>query len=167
MKMIRKVLDKLLNVLAGTSFLVMTILTCWQVFTRFILKNPSSWSEELISYLFAWASLLGAVLVTGERGHMNIPILVERLNPLGQKILNSLGELIALVFSAAILIYGGMQIYTLAMGQMTSSLGVPIGVFYVLLPVCGVFSVIYTILNIVDIWNGTELEKEEGEIDGY
>lgn len=160
MKKIRKVLDGLLNVLAGTSFLAMTILTCWQVFTRFILRNPSSWSEELISYLFAWASLLGAVLVTGERGHMNIPILVEKLNPLGQKLLNCFGELVALVFSAAILIYGGTQINTLAMGQMTSSLEVAVGVFYILLPVCGVFSVVYTILNIVDIWNGTMEERK-------
>lgn len=167
MKKIRKALDCLLNILAGTSFLAMTLLTCWQVFTRFILKNPSAWSEELISYLFAWASLLGALLVTGERGHMNIPILVEKLNPLGQKILNSFAELVALVFSVAILIYGGAQIYSLAMGQMTSSLGVAVGVFYILLPVCGVFSVVYTILNIVDIWNGTETEREEGEVDGY
>lgn len=159
MKKIRKALDGLLNVLAGTSFLAMTVLTCWQVFTRFVLKNPSSWSEELISYLFAWASLLGAVLVTGERGHMNIPILVEKLNPLGQKLLKSFGELVALVFSAAILIYGGTQINILAMGQMTSSLGVAVGVFYILLPICGGFSVIYTILNIVDIWNVTQEER--------
>ena len=160
MKKIRKALDRLLNVLAGTCFLAMTVLTCWQVFTRFVLKNPSSWSEELISYLFAWASLLGAVLVTGERGHMDIPIFVEKLNPPGQKILNCFGELVALVFSAAILIYGGTQINILAMGQMTSSLGVAVGVFYILLPVCGVFSVVYTILNIVDIWSGTQEERK-------
>ena len=167
MKKIRKVFDGLLNILAGTSFLAMTLLTCWQVFTRFILKNPSAWSEELISYLFAWASLLGAVLVTGERGHMNIPILVEKLNPLGQKVLNSFAELVSLVFSVAILIYGGAQIYSLAMGQMTSSLGVAVGVFYILIPICGVFSVVYTILTMIDIWNGTEIEREEGEVDGY
>ncbi len=51
----------------------MVMLTCWQVFTRYILKNPSSWSEELVSYLFAWMALLGASLIAGERGHMNIP----------------------------------------------------------------------------------------------
>ena len=31
-------------------------LTCWQVFTRYILKNPSSWSEELVSYLYYTAA---------------------------------------------------------------------------------------------------------------
>lgn len=51
MKQLRKQLTKLLNGLAGISFLAMVILTCWQVFTRYILKNPSTWSEELVSYL--------------------------------------------------------------------------------------------------------------------
>ena len=50
MKQLRKQLTKLLNGLAGISFLAMVILTCWQVFTRYILKNPSTWSEELVSY---------------------------------------------------------------------------------------------------------------------
>ena len=60
MKTLRNILTKLLNVLAGTSFIAMVALTCWQVFTRYVLQNPSSWSEELVSYLFAWSSLLGA-----------------------------------------------------------------------------------------------------------
>lgn len=42
-------------------------------------ENPSTWSEELVSYLFAWMSLLGASLITSERGHMNIPVVVERM----------------------------------------------------------------------------------------
>ena len=50
-----------------------------------------------------------------------------------------------------ILVYGGMQITSLAMGQMTSSLGVAVGVFYVAMPICGAVNMIYTILNIVEI----------------
>ena len=79
MKTFRAFLTQILNILAGISFLAMVGLTCWQVFTRYILQNPSSWSEELVSYLFAWMALLGASLVTSERGHMNIPALVERM----------------------------------------------------------------------------------------
>ena len=59
MSQLRKILDRILNVLAGVSFLAMVALTCWQVFTRYILKNPSSWSEEMVSYLFGWMALLG------------------------------------------------------------------------------------------------------------
>ena len=56
------------------------------------------------------------------------------------------------------------------MGQMTSSLGVPIGIFYVVLPLSGVLNVIYTIINIYDIVKGNidvlpggEEQPEEGK----
>lgn len=63
MKQLRSILNQILNVLAGVSFLAMVALTCWQVFTRYILQHPSSWSEELVSYLFAWMALLGLSLI--------------------------------------------------------------------------------------------------------
>jgi len=158
MNTLRTILTWLLNLLAGASFLVMVILTCWQVFTRYILGNPSSWSEELVSYMFAWMSLLGASIVTSERGHMNIPILVDMTNPAMQKLLHCLGEVIAFLFSAIILVFGGVQIANLAMGQMASSLGVPVGIFYIVLPLCGVLNMIFTGLNIYEILSNKEKE---------
>ena len=148
---IKTVLTKALNGVAGMSFIVMVALTCWQVFTRYVLKNPSTWSEELVSYLFAWMSLLGASIVTSESGHMNIPVLVDRLNSQMRSYMRIVHELIALLFSLAILVYGGWQISRLAMGQMTSSLGVPVGIFYFVMPLCGVLNIIYTIINIAEI----------------
>ncbi len=155
MKQLRTVLDKILSVLCGVSFLAMVLLTCWQVFTRYILGNPSSWSEELVSYLFAWMALFGTSYVCSERGHMNIPILVDRFTGSTKKAFHIFSELVALVFAAVILVYGGVQITSLAMGQMTSSLGVAMGVFYVVLPLCGALNVIYSLINIVQIANGT------------
>ncbi len=154
MKQLRNVLNKILNALTGMSFLAMVLLVCWQVFTRYILKNPSSWSEELVSYLFAWMSLLGASIVVGERGHMNIPIVVERMGATARKGFSIFAEVIAFLFATIILVYGGMQITSLAMGQMTSSLGVAVGVFYVVLPLSGVLNMLYAILNIWDIAKG-------------
>lgn len=160
MKTFRNGITRILNGLAGISFIAMVILTCWQVLTRYILKNPSTWSEELVGYLFAWMSLLGASIVTCERGHMNIPIIVEQFSETVQKALNCFGEIVAFLFSAVILVFGGVQITTLAMGQMTSSLGVPIGIFYIVLPLCGFLNMIYTVLNIVDILKKQTEEKE-------
>ena len=162
MKQVRRFLNCSLNVLAGVSFLAMVLFTCWQVFTRYILQNPSSWSEELVSYLFAWMSLLGASLVVGERGHMNIPIVVERMSDRWRKVFAIFSELVACAFAAVILVFGGIQITTLALGQMTSSLGLPIGVFYVILPISGCINIVYTVLNIVDIAKDSELVEREG-----
>ena len=158
MRATRKALNHIMNVLAGGSLIVMTLLTCWQVFTRYVLNNPSTWSEELVGYLFAWASLFGASLITGERGHMNIPVVVELMPAGTQKFFAIFGEIIAMAFSAVVLILGGYQITQLAMGQMTSSLGVAVGIFYVAMPVCGVINILYTALNIYDICKGKKKE---------
>ena len=67
-------------------------------------------------------------------------------------------------FSLIILVYGGIKITSLAMGQMTSALGVTVGVFYVVMPLCGILNMIYTVLNIVDISkNGVITAQEEKE----
>ena len=52
---------------------------------------------------------------------------------------------------------------------MTSSLGVPVGVFYIVLPLSGVLNIIYTVINIVEIVNGTidlHHQEESGEKKG-
>lgn len=153
---IRDIMNKIISILAGATLAAMVLLTFWQVLTRYLLKNPSTWSEELVSYLFAWSSLLGASVITGEAGHMNIPILVDR-SVKYKKMLLILAEAIAFIFSAVILLYGGVKITSLAMGQMTSALGVSVGIFYIIMPVCGLLNMVYTVLNMIVIAKGGEL----------
>jgi len=160
MRTFRGILSLILEILGSGSFLIMVVLTCWQVLTRYLLNAPSTWSEELVGYLFAWMSLFGACLVTGERSHMNIPILVDMAPGAMKKALMCLGELIAFVFSAVILVWGGLRITTLAMGQMTSALGVTVGLFYTVMPLCGVVCLLYTAMNIVQILSGTKRGEE-------
>ena len=154
MKSLRKILDTILHLLGGVSLAAMTILTTYQVITRYVFNAPSTWSEELVGYLFAWSTLFGAAAITGERGHMNIPVVIDRFAPPVRKAFHVFAEIIAFLFSAAILVFGGWQVSNLAMGQMTSSLGVAVGVFYWVMPICGVVMVLYSILNIIGIIKG-------------
>ena len=103
MEKLRNTLNKVLNLLAGLSMTVMVVLTTYQVIVRYIFNSPSTWSEELVGYLFGWSTMLGATIVSGERGHMNIPVLVDRFNPTMRKAFHIFAEVIAFIFSAAIL----------------------------------------------------------------
>ncbi|MDD7306259.1 MAG: TRAP transporter small permease [Peptoniphilaceae bacterium] len=147
----RKFLERILKVLGGLTLAVMFILVIWQVFTRYVLNNSATWTEELTSYLFAWLTLFGAALVTGEREHMNIPVFIETRSEKTQRIVAILSEIIILLFSMIVLVYGGIAISKLTMGQMTSSLSVPLGIFYMALPVAGALNILFCILNIKDI----------------
>lgn len=162
MNKFRKFLDKILEALVALTFLSMIVITTWQVFTRYALKNPSPWSEELVSFLFSWMVFIGATVVISERGHMNIPMLVEKLSPKMQKVVSIFSELCIFFFSLAVLVYGGIKMTKLTMGQLTATLHVPIGFFYFLVPICGVISLIYCVMNIYDISKGNiKLVKEE------
>lgn len=108
MEKFRTALNKALELLAGLSMAVMVILTTYQVIARYIFNSPSTWSEELVGYLFGWSTLFGATIVSGERGHMNIPILVDRMNPGMRKAFHILWEVVAFLFSATILVFGGL-----------------------------------------------------------
>ena len=155
MKALRNILDKCLSGLAGFSLIVMTVLPTYQVITRYVFNAPSTWSEELVGYMFGWATMFGAAICTGERAHMNIPIIVDMMKPSAKKALLIFGEVIALLFSAIILVYGGTAVSSLAMGQQTSSLwGLAVGTFYWVMPVCGILMVLYSAMNIIAIAKG-------------
>ena len=81
MEKLRNTLNKVLNLLAGLSMTVMVVLTTYQVIVRYIFNSPSTWSEELVGYLFGWSTMLGATIVSGERGHMNIPRSLRSFSP--------------------------------------------------------------------------------------
>ena len=155
MEKLRNTLNKVLNLLAGLSMTVMVVLTTYQVVVRYIFNSPSTWSEELVGYLFGWSTMLGATIVSGERGHMNIPIIIDRFSPTLRKAFHIFAEVIAFLFSATILVFGGIQVSRLAMGQQTSSLGVAVGVFYWAMPLCGVVILLYSVMNIIGIANGS------------
>ena len=99
--------------------------------------------------------------MVGERGHMNIPILPDHVSKEVRSALEIFAELIIILFSTVVLVYGGIRISGLAMGQLTSSLGILAGYFYLVLPLSGILNVIYSVLNLIDI---IRIKKEEMEV---
>lgn len=160
MKVIREYLNRIMRVFNAIVLSVLTLLTVWQVVTRYLLHNPSTWSEELASYMFAWVTLFGAAYVFGKREHMNIPIVVEKMSLKTQRWLNILSELLILVFAVSVLIVGGIKITALTMGQASSSLPLQMGYFYAVIPISGIFVAIYSILNIYDLITAAHHHEE-------
>ena len=57
---IRSVVDRWLSYALMLLMAVSALNVLWQVFTRFILQDPSSYTEELARFLLVWIGLLGA-----------------------------------------------------------------------------------------------------------
>lgn len=161
MKQLRNIIDKIMRALNAAAMAVLTLLVIWQVVTRYILNNPSTWSEELAAYMFAWVTVFGAAYVFGKREHMNIPVIVERFSLTNQNNLQILAEALNLIFALTIMVYGGFEITKLTMGQMSSSLPLQMGYFYMCIPISGVFISLYSVMNIKDLLDARKDIVEE------
>ena len=152
-KKIRKGMDSVLGLCQIILFAAMVIVGTYQILVRYLFNRPSTVSEELLTYAFAWLSLLGAAYMFGKRGHMRMGFMSDKLNRSVRRGLDIASECLIFSFAAIIMVYGGIQITSLTMGQKTASLGIPMGYVYSIVPVSGVLILIYSILNITEIQN--------------
>lgn len=151
METLRKGLDKVLEFICCTLLALMTILVTWQVVSRYVLNNPSTVTEELVLFSFVWMGLLGGAYLFGKNEHMAMTFLFDKLSEKNQIKVRIFFELVIMAFAVSILVFGGWNMSKLSMGQLSSSLQIPMGYVYLALPLSGITTVIYNALNISDI----------------
>ncbi len=147
----RKLLDRTLSTLVAILMAVLVLDVLWQVFTRFILGNPSSWTEELARYLMIWVGLIGAAYAAGRKMHLSVDLLPGKLSGSRAHLLRILIESLVLLFAFAALFAGGLRLVwtMLALGQTSASLQLPLGYVYLAVPLSGLFIAWYAILDLM------------------
>lgn len=157
MKSFRNFLDKTMEYVGMTLLSVMVLTVLWQVFTRTILKNPNTMTEEFVRFSLVWLSLLASAYVVGKQAHLNVSLLSDKLEGKNKFILEMIIQTLFLLFAVIIMIYGGMKGVSITMGQISPSLGLPMGYVYLAVPVSGVIMFCYSVLNLLD-----KISEEKG-----
>ncbi len=137
-------------VIAVMGILVLDVV--WQVFTRYVLRDPSSWTEELATMLLIWVSLLGASVGFIRKSHLGVDYFVNKLNDRSRTIVELTVYLLITIFSAGILMYGGYKIVSLTLEnrQLSPALGIEMGYVYLALPISGFFILIFSIETVIE-----------------
>lgn len=159
MERLKHIIDRLLAALVIVIMAVLVLDVIWQVFTRFVLRNPSSYTEELARFLLIWLGLLGGSYATGQRLHLAVDLLPLRLQGKQRKRLALVIEVCILAF-ALLLIVGGARLMWLMLylGQTSAALRIPLGYVYLALPLSGVLIGFYAVYY---LWRGLrELRAE-------
>lgn len=149
MEGLKKGLDRLLAALCVVDFIAMVLLTTYQVVVRYVFNSPSAVSEVLTRYCFVWLILLSATYVFGQRDHICITFIKDRFHGNARKTIDVIIELVIILFSALILVYGGTVITTMNMLQYDSILKIPTGTIYSIIPISGVLIIFYSIYNLL------------------
>ncbi len=151
-KSIKKVLDRSLELLVIVVVAVLVVDVLWQVFTRFILKSPSTWTEELAVFMLIWVSLLGAAVALNRGAHLGIDYFVGKLSPRKRLYTEIFVFLCISAFSLAVMVIGGIELVgnTLRLEQTSPALGVRVGYVYIAVPISGFFLVLYSVIGLVE-----------------
>ncbi len=162
---IRKVLDRIMCNTCVLLFVAMILVGSYQIATRYFFDRPSTVSEDLLTYSFTWLSLLAAAYVFGRREHMRMGFLVDRLPERWRHYLEIGMEVLIMIFVAVVMVYGGIFIVRLTMSQMTASLGIPMGIVYLAVPLSGITIVLYNLLNILEIIKKMRRAERRGSVE--
>jgi TRAP-type C4-dicarboxylate transport system permease small subunit len=128
----------------------------WGVFTRYALGEQAKWTEELARFLLVWVSLLGGAVGFGSKAHLGVDYFVDLLHPAARRLTAVVAHLVVLFFAGAVLLFGGASVVrqALEMEQTTPALGWKMGHVYLVLPISGVFVVLYTLENLMETLTG-------------
>ena len=155
----------LINVALGWLLAVLMALAVvnvlWQVFTRFILNDPSSYTEEAARYLLVWISLLASGYAVGSRSHLAIDLLPSRLTGRSATVLDILINACMATFAIVVLIIGGwwLAYTTIEQGQKSPAFGVRLGYIYLGVPAAGLIMLLYAALNTIDAFRKPDSES--------
>lgn len=148
MKTLKNILDKITSAASVIIFIAMVLMVTYQVVARHIFASPSSVTEVLTRYAFVWLILISATYIFGQREHICISVVKDKLPAGAKKFVNILIECITIIFAALVMVYGGFIISNMNMLQFDSILGIPTGAIYSIIPICGIIIVFYSIYNI-------------------
>ena len=164
MKTLCQLLDRVLKTLLVVLFSALVIMTVWQVLSRYVLNSPSAFTEEAARYLMIWVSLLGSSYVFRLRLNIGLDLLTRKLSGTARRTAETVALTAALLFALLILIVGGSRLVELtwSLNQVSAVLGLPMAQVYLVIPLSGVFILLYTLEQML---HGSEAEVPDHDTD--
>ena len=126
----------LMAVMVGTIIL--------QVFFRFVLNDPLSWSEELARYTFVWITFLGAAVAYRHGANIAVETVVVMLPERLQLILAWVVDVLLVAALIILLIYG-LGIVEVTSGVESTMLEIPMSWVYGALPASAAIMLLYQV----------------------
>lgn len=88
---------------AGVVILGLTAFTLYGVFTRYILRDPDTWSYPVASYLLLFLVFLATARAHEAGDHVSVDYLLTHLKPTPRRFATRIGDIATLVFLAVFL----------------------------------------------------------------
>ena len=149
---IKSFLDKFLFSICIVIMTVLVIDVSWQVLSRYLVGEPSLYTDELARFLMVWLTFLGGAYMFGSDSHLSVNSLRDMMPAKMQNAIFIFTYLLIGGFAVLVMIMGSQRLILRTLSQPSPSLGIPMGYFYSILPLSATFIIIYMLLNLGEMF---------------
>jgi TRAP-type C4-dicarboxylate transport system permease small subunit len=140
--------SKLAEVLCVVGFAALFVIFISQVFFRYVLNDPLSWTQEVAGILYVWIVCIGSATIVKEREHVSFDLVYEHVRPNLRRILALLGSGLILVV-LVLCLYGNYDYIQFTARQKSPTLRLPMTVVF---SAFGVFMLLMIINSAIRVY---------------
>ncbi len=132
--------------------LLLAVISClglWQVTSRFVLEQPSTWTEESMRRLLIWMVMLGVVASLRQGALVSVDLMLRLSRGAWRQVVRWIITVVNLAF-LSVLIWFGIDLVVRVRFQTFASMDISMGWAYAALPVGAVLAVIAVIAYHID-----------------
>ena len=136
---------------AGVALVAMALIQAWQVFARYVLNDPPSWTEPLALLCMSTTMMFGAAAGVHAGRHFGFFIVVEHARPQLRRLMQLVARLIATLVGVLFALWGGEMMID-AWDYRVAGAPLPQGIMF--LPLClgGTLIAIFSIEQLLRLW---------------
>ena len=159
MEKLATILAKILSYLCIIALALLSAIVLIQVISRFFdVSLPAT--EELARLLIVWLTFLGTALAIYEKMHLGVRYFVSLASERYQRIIDTFIYVLVAVL-LAILVFYGFSLSMTAMTSASATMRMPMGIFYLAIPVSSLFSLYFIMVH---IFNPEHAEQREASL---
>lgn len=143
--------------LMAIAMLTLLVFGTWQIFTRWVLGNPSTFTDELLRYVLIISGFIGSAYCFYRDEHLALTLITDKAKGPFKIVLDVFIEACILFFVIYVFIFGGFKLANTAT-NVSSVMHIPMKTLYMIEPICGILIVLARILKYV----GLAAEKKGG-----
>jgi TRAP-type C4-dicarboxylate transport system permease small subunit len=140
------------NLLIGVLLVATVLVILAQVFFRYALSRPLSWSTEVATGLLLYIAFIGFAIGVRDNAHVALNLFEHRLGPRGRRAARIV-ELVAL--GAVLLVIGiGAVFYMSEQSDVTTPAGLPLWSILLAMPLGAALGCVHAAVQIVALLRG-------------
>lgn len=140
---------------------IVTLVIPYAVFSRYVLKNSPSWSDELSLFCLVWISMLGATVSLKKGYQVGITFFLNKSPRAVSAVLRVVGYALMIAVFAVLIVFGIRQTIT-NLRQLSAALQIPMSIPYAALPVGFFMMLSITVEDLLAFLLGVEKKPTDG-----